>query len=411
MNDPLLGEKLRSILDAVRADLRPELTSGSAKLRCELIEMLLARLAIEVGESDIAGGDVRAERDRRNAVEDRIADLLRQPVEVQGSKAELVIPPETFTRWLGSRGIDGRVTKVTTVPGGRSKGTLLLDVEGRNGIVIRLDFSAALTGTSVTDEYPVIAAVSRAGLRVPTPLGVEDDPAVIGGRFIAFEKIAGKSMGTLFASDATPDFCRNFARELAKLHNLDIDALGLADQLTYGQGDNPVAALIAHHEHSYRSQMQPQPLMDAAFAWLHRQLPAIGIRRYLVHGDCGLHNVMGEGDRLTGLLDWEFTHVGDPAEDLAYCRFLVSRVLPWEDFMAAYAEAGGPDIPAERLSFFAVWRTLILSVWTGVARSAYDSGKDRDLRVAAIGHNTFPRQLRALANDLADAMAAEEMAL
>ena len=75
----------------------------------------------------------------------------------------------------------------------------------------------------------------------------------------------------------------------------------------------------------------------------------------------------------------------------------------------AYRAAGGPAISPERLTFFGVWRTLILSVWTGLARTAYDSGADRDLRLAAIGHNTFPRQLRALANDLAEAMAGQEI--
>jgi aminoglycoside phosphotransferase (APT) family kinase protein len=398
MNDPLLGAKLRSILDAVRADLRPELTSGNAQLRCDLIEMLLARLSVEV-EAE-APRDVTA----RNRIEDAILAILATPVAVQGSRAELAVAPEIFTEWLAARGIAGRVVKVTTVPGGRSKGTLLLDVEGGPDLVIRLDFSHSTTGTSVIDEYPVIAAVYRAGLRVPHPLGVESAPDVIGGRFIAFERIAGRAMGNLFASDASPAFCRELAGELARLHTLDPVALGVAGALPYGTAEDPVRALLDRREADYRRQMEPEPLIDTAFAWLRAQLPAIGIQRHLVHGDCGLHNTMGDGDRLTGLLDWEFAHCGDPAEDLAYCRFLVAQRLPWDQFMEAYAQAGGPVITPARLRFFTVWRTLILSVWTGSTRGAYDRGPDRDLRLAAIAHNTYPRQLRALANDLAEAM-------
>jgi aminoglycoside phosphotransferase (APT) family kinase protein len=397
MNDPLLGAKLRSILDAVRADLRPELTSGNARLRCDLVEMLLARLSVEVDTPDLPQ-DAAA----RNRVEDAILAVLATPVQVQGSRAELAIAPEVFTRWLGERGIAGTVAKVITVPGGRSKGTLLLDVEGGTDLVVRLDFSHSTTGTSVIDEYPVIDAVYRAGLRVPQPLGVERSPDVIGGRFIAFERIAGRAMGTLFASDASPAFCRELAGELARLHRLDPVALGLADTLLYGAAEDPVRALLDKHEADYRARMDAEPLIDAAFAWLRAQLPAVGIQRHLVHGDCGLHNTMGEGDRLTGLLDWEFAHCGDPAEDLAYCRFLVAQRLPWDDFMAAYRQAGGPVITPARLRFFTVWRTLILSVWTGSTRRSYDH--DRDLRLAAIAHNTYPRQLRALANDLAEAM-------
>lgn len=404
MNDPLLGEKLRSILAAVRADLKPEMQSGTAQLRCELVEMLLARLSIEVEEVAGPPAGVEPERDWRNAHEARIAEVLARPVAASGSATELEITMETFNRWFAARDPSLRVARVSTVPGGRSKGTMLLDCEDGRQLVIRMDFSAAVTGTSVADEFPVIRAVHGEGLKVPEPMWLEQSQDAIGGRFIVFERLTGKAMGTLFASDASPAFCKDFAATLAQLHRMDIDALGIADALTFGREAHPVKAILDSYEQRYRKGMQPVPLIDAAFAWLHERLPHIGSERRLVHGDAGLHNTLGDGDRLTGLLDWEFSHAGDPAEDLAYCRFLVSRILPWDDFMAAYVAAGGPPISAERLSFFTVWRTLLLSVLTGFARNAYDTGVDRDLRIEAIGCNTFPKQLRDLANDLAREM-------
>lgn len=406
MSDPQLGAKLRAIYEAVRDDLRPALQDANARLRCELIEMLLARLVVEVDAPPIPHDDVAREAEARNAIEDEILALLAAPPERKGSASELVIAPEVFTRWLAQRGIGGTVVRVTTVPGGRSKGTLLLDLEDGGDLVVRLDFSAAVTGTSVINEYPVIAAVHKAGLKVPEPYAIEESPEVIGGRFIVFEKVAGKAMGTLFASDASPAFCKDFAANLARLHRLDIADLGLGDTLEFAGSDNPVAALLAKREAEYRNGVGPTPLIDAAFAWMHAELPHLGIRRQLVHGDAALHNTMGEGDRLTALLDWEFVHVGDPAEDLAYCRFLIEKILPWEEFMSAYHAAGGPEVSERRLAFFRIWRTLTLSVWTGMARGTFDSGKDCDLRIAAIGHNTMPRQLRALANDLKREMTA-----
>ncbi|HBY95564.1 MAG TPA: phosphotransferase family protein, partial [Chloroflexi bacterium] len=38
----------------------------------------------------------------------------------------------------------------------------------------------------------------------------------------------------------------------------------------------------------------------------------------LIHGDFRVGNLLVTPDRLTGVLDWEFTHVGDPLEDLAW---------------------------------------------------------------------------------------------
>lgn len=410
MNDPLLGEKLRSVLAALRADIKPELQSGNARLRCELVEMLLARLSVEVEEVAGPPPGVEAERDWRNDHEDRIAAVLARKVESTGSATELEIPAETFTRWFALRDPSVVVARVTTVPGGRSKGTILLDCEDGRQFVIRRDFSAAVTGTSVADEFPVIRAVHAVGLKVPEPMWLEDSPAAIGGRFIVFERLSGRAMGTLFTSDATPAFCKEFAATLAQLHRMDVDELGLADSLTFGREPHPVRAILDSYEQRYRKGMNAVPLMDAAFAWLHERLPHLGNERRLVHGDAGLHNTLGEGDELTGLLDWEFAHAGDPAEDLAYCRFLVSRILPWADFMAAYEQGGGPPISAVRMSFFTVWRTLMLSVLTGFARHAYDTGIDRDLRIEAIGCNTFPKQLRDLANDLAREMRVEETA-
>lgn len=404
MSDPQLGAKLRAIYQAVRDDLRPDLQDANARLRCELIEMLLARLVVEVDAPPIPHDDVPAEAAARNAIEDAILALLAAPPERKGSARELAIAPEAFTRWLADRGIGGTVVRVTTVPGGRSKGTLLLDLEDGGDLVVRLDFSAAVTGTSVVAEYPVIAAVHKAGLQVPEPLGIEESPDVIGGRFIVFEKVAGKAMGTLFASDASPAFCKEFAATLAKLHRLDVGSLGLGETLEFAGADNPVAALLAKREAEYREGVEPTPLIDTAFAWMHAELPYLGVHRQLVHGDAALHNTMGDGDRMTALLDWEFVHLGDPAEDLAYCRFLIERILPWDEFMNAYYAAGGLEVSDRRLAFFRIWRTLTLSVWTGMARRTFDSGKDCDLRLAAIGHNTMPRQLRALANDLSREM-------
>ena len=413
--DPLLGPKLRAILTAFRSDLKPELSSPYGKLRGELIDMLLSRLTVEAEGGGLEAGREQgvaaiaaAERARREAYEGRVGAALKAAPKGASSATELEIPAETFTTWLRRYEPEARVEKVTTVPGGRSKGTILLQLSGgaRDRIVIRRDFAAAVTGTSVSAEFPIIRAVHRAGLRVPEPLWLEDDPGVIGGRFIAFERLSGRAMGTLFESDASPAFVREFAAALAQLHRLDLDALGVAGELRWGEKPHPVAAMLDSFEKRYRDGVEPTPLMDAAFAWLREQLPAIGNVRALVHGDAGLHNTLGDGDTLVGLLDWEFVHAGDPAEDLAYCRYLVERILPWDAFMAAYEAAGGAPVSDARMRFFSVWRTLHLSILTGLARSAFDKGVDRDLRVLAIGHNTFPRQLRDLAGDLTRAVEA-----
>ena len=427
--DPLLGAKLRAILLAFREELKPELSSPNAKLRGELVDMMLTRLAVEADGGDGGAGFDRdqvaalaplaavpvvaaAERDRRVALEDQVAAMARSLPATRSSAGELAVPPDTFTTYLRARfpnDPDIRAESVNIVPGGRSKATILVDYasgEGPRQIVVRKDFELRVTGTSVVYEYPVVRAAFEAGLNVPEPLWLEEDPAPVGGPFIAFRRVAGKAMGTLFSSDATPAFVREFAGALARLHRLDVDAAGIGDHLRYGREASPVAAMLADFHARYRRDLTPNPLMNAAFAWLDSQLGEIGTARALVHGDAGLHNTLGEGDRLTALLDWEFSHAGDPAEDLTYCKYLVERILPWDEFMAAYEAAGGERISEARMRFFTIWRTLHLSILTGAAGEAFARGADRDLRLAAIGFNTFPKQLKDLAVDLAAATGA-----
>ncbi|GAB7183807.1 hypothetical protein ATKI12_3638 [Kitasatospora sp. Ki12] len=50
----------------------------------------------------------------------------------------------------------------------------------------------------------------------------------------------------------------------------------------------------------------------------------------LVHGDFGPHNLLLDpvGFTVTGLIDWEFAHRGEPVEDLAWCEWTVRTHHP-----------------------------------------------------------------------------------
>ena len=62
---------------------------------------------------------------------------------------------------------------------------------------------------------------------------------------------------------------------------------------------------------------EPHPAFELAFRALGAQRPA-ATRRTLVHGDFRMGNLMVEPGGLTGVLDWELAHIGDPVEDLGW---------------------------------------------------------------------------------------------
>jgi aminoglycoside phosphotransferase (APT) family kinase protein len=441
MTPAMQTELLRSVISAVREDLRPELQSSQALHRADLVDMMLSRLATVIETSEQLGPDnppavdadtlmafhdntaiddstkeslaskiagfVATESSRRRLVENRLSELSVTEKAKKASGDSLDIQAQVFTDYLRRKfpeKTDIQVTNVTVIPGGRSKGTILLDIvdQGQtDAIVIRRDFQANPTGVSVTYEFPIIEAMWEAGIPVPEPRWLEEDVSVLGGAFIAFSRVPGKAMGTLFAPDAAPEFVTSFARTLAKLHAVDVEQSGLADQLKYGQSDHPVKAMVDTFYEDYRKTVHATPLMDAAFAWLYLQMDKIEFDCTLVHGDAGFHNTMGENNELTGLLDWEFSHCGDPAEDLTYYKEQLEQVVPWQKFLSLYRDQGGKQVSEDRIQFFLIWRSVLLGVHMGRVESLFTSGASRDLRLAVTGFNSLPKILNDLATNLA----------
>jgi aminoglycoside phosphotransferase (APT) family kinase protein len=72
----------------------------------------------------------------------------------------------------------------------------------------------------------------------------------------------------------------------------------------------------------------------------------------LVHGDFGPNNLLlGFTSNLstyavTAVVDWEFGHLGDPIEDLAWCEWIVRMHHPDRvDALDAFFEAYGAPVP------------------------------------------------------------------
>jgi aminoglycoside phosphotransferase (APT) family kinase protein len=99
-----------------------------------------------------------------------------------------------------------------------------------------------------------------------------------------------------------------------------------------------------------------------AVDWAGRIHGATG--RVLVHGDFGPNNVLLDPAtfQVTAVLDWEFAHLGDPLEDLAWCEWIVRTHHPdhvgeLEVFYAAYG-CPAPPWPARKAAMLAQCRAL-----------------------------------------------------
>jgi aminoglycoside phosphotransferase (APT) family kinase protein len=89
-------------------------------------------------------------------------------------------------------------------------------------------------------------------------------------------------------------------------------------------------------------------------------------RRTLVHGDYRTGNVLFEGDRITGVIDWEFARCGDPMWDLGWAcapanqmdSGLVCYLMPEAQFLDLYEEASGLTLDRDALRFWKLLATV-----------------------------------------------------
>lgn len=346
---------------------------------------------------------IDAESALRGAYESAVGNV--KPV---GLRSVQAVTPAALEGYLqaharGSR--DVRVNSVTDIPGGRSKRTLLVEL-GRAAhlppaLVLRMDTGRGV-GTSVSDEFSLLDRVARRGLPVPEPLWLESNIEVFGFPFIVFRRMPGTAAGDLIegAFNKVPETGRALARALAAVHIAGTDLI--EDPAMRGSAVPHTERLLTQY-HTRWTEKKPFPslITEAAFVWLRRNLGAgLGRRATVVHADAAFHNLLLDERGDACLLDWEFAHLGDAAEDLASCRPAVQRCMPWEDFLAEYYAHGGQPVTDVQLDYFEVWRPLRNAVLCGAVLHSLIRGEADDIDPVTIALSTFARLQADLAKSL-----------
>jgi aminoglycoside phosphotransferase (APT) family kinase protein len=167
--------------------------------------------------------------------------------------------------------------------------------------------------------------------------------------------------------------CTGLAQVLAQLHSLSPASLGMS------QPADPAACIAAYiqswEELWLQRSQRHAPIVTSAFAWLHANVPQTIEHLALIHGDARPDNMLADDDgHVTALLDWEFIHVGDPAEDVLYACQFITPFIDIDTFMRAYRDAGGPNVDSNRAQFYEIWRNVRNLVCLDLSWSAFISG-------------------------------------
>lgn len=296
------------------------------------------------------------------------------------------------------------VKSISLVPGGFSKITVLLDitddVNGSHGLAIRAEPGLKfmeLEGADITKEYPVIQLVHAAGIPVAEPLWLETDTTCFGTRFIVSRKAPGQIHGTV--KEAGPSLPEAIGREvaatLATLHQVDYarwpehlaaSHLGRWASLS-ALPDNTSHFMAYWRERAKIHEIGPSPLIRRALDWLERNVPkdAQGDRPVLLHGDIGLHNMLIEDGRVTALLDWEISRIGDRAEDLTNFLSATSGVIDRDDFLRWYREAGGREVGEYRLRYLDVFHSVKIAICALSVLRRIEDHREASIQLAVFG--------------------------
>jgi aminoglycoside phosphotransferase (APT) family kinase protein len=323
---------------------------------------------------------------------------------------------EALTRELGQ---SVGLSDLRQLPGGASKETWQLTLtlargpqRGEHVLILLRQMGGKIYAHALDllDEYRVIQAAHATG--VPTPRPFAALPDLLGRPAVLVERLPGESIGRKVVKN--PELASARARlpqqlgaALAAIHRTDTATARLRGLLTAPpQGQTPAQGQIEQLERDLDQIGEPHPTIELCLRWLRRHEPPPPERLVLVHGDYRIGNLLVTSEGLSGVIDWEFAHLGDPLEDLAWglireWRFGVDAlrfggVGPAEDFFAAYAAGGGEPVNPEHAFYWEVMHNVRWAVGTLNQAQRHLSGLEPNLEFASLGRRCAEMELEAV---------------
>ena len=305
------------------------------------------------------------------------------------------------------------VRSLKRMAGGASREIWSLDVDleradrsERLGLVARIDPIGHQINSSRREEYEILKIAEEAGVPVPKPYWLCEDPAVLGASFIVMERIEGEALARRLLRDeryarTRTVLCAELGHALARIHSIDPARLPFLARPAEGQGAAEFE--VARFREIYDTiAPDPHPAIELALRWLSTHLPGpspIGV----VHGDFRVGNVMFDERGLRAVLDWELYHAGDPIEDLGWLcvrawRFgndakPVGGVGEREELFTAYEQASGQPVDRRRAHFWELFGNCKWAILCIMQAKTHLDGAVHSVELASIGRRACETEL------------------
>jgi aminoglycoside phosphotransferase (APT) family kinase protein len=299
-----------------------------------------------------------------------------------------------LARYLSAqRGQPTAVEDVRRLSVGHSRAMYRVDTDAGR-FVVRVE-QGGVFGTSSAEEFAFMGALSRAGYPVAEVRWFEPSGSVLGQPFFVMDFVDGAELADEREMDEGT--AADFVRLLASLHALDWEAAELNPALVPPAPSDATHVQIERWAAIYREAARaPIPLLDEAEAWLHGRAPPLD-RLAVVHGDAGPGNVVQAEGRVLAVTDWEFAHLGDPAEDWSFCLSMRgSRTLPRETWLDLFEEVGGFRMDEDGWTYWEAFNLFKGACANCTCLGLFERGVNPAPNMAIIGtvlHRSFLRRL------------------
>lgn len=301
-----------------------------------------------------------------------------------GNDVPAGIDIEPVTSWLVEHveATGGTVTPPLSfhqIAGGRSNLTFHVTDEASGSWALRRPPTGHVLASAhdMGREHSVMSALAPTAVPVPTMIGLCSDDSVNGAPFYVMDWVDGTVVrNSHVAQEFDVDIRRamgiSVVKNLAKIHQVDIDEVGLGD---FAKRDGYIERQLRRWKGQVDATESPtDPMIDRAHELLSGRIPEQGTAR-LVHGDFRLDNtIVDDSGEVVAVLDWELTTLGDPVADLGAMLTYWTRpgdavvalsdpptladgFLERDEVVAIYEdEMGGPVGDVAYYHAFATWR-------------------------------------------------------
>lgn len=336
----------------------------------------------------VTSSEARTPLPEKEAIEPRLLEILRDKQERR--KAGIYRPRNAadieagLTKLLGAAGIRSKAHSVRRLGGGASKEQFVFDLDGDRApefarCVLRMDPREGIIETCRRRECQVLRAVAD---RVPVPpvLCVDGDGKAMGQPLMVTGFVGGvvkpsggtsgpSGLGATMGGRISEALTPQFIDYLVATHSVDLDTASLEDFARPRPGTTDAALWQVNYWTKVREleEIDALPILTLAETWLYDHLPLCE-EPVLLHGDYRVGNFLFDEEslRITAMLDWELSHIGDFHEDLAYSfeplfgsrdangDLLVGSMFPVSRLLADYQAQTGRRVDPATLQWYHV---------------------------------------------------------